>query len=156
MHYLLALSTLLTALGIDRLSKLWIQSTYALGSSAPLTPFLSLSYRKNTGVSFSLLSEFGAESPVAFALLIGSVIVGLLYIWHRFSSHTRLSDCAHGMLIGGAISNFIDRLMFGGVIDFIDLHYCSLQIPIFNCADVAIVCGFLLLMGEMYYESDQR
>lgn len=145
----------LLSLSFDRITKAIVTRSYISGQTSPLTDFFSITLSKNTGISFSLFSALGKESQFIVIAVVGLTVIGLFVMWHSFSSSTRLSGIAHGLVLGGALSNFIDRVRFGGVIDFIDLHYGQWHIPIFNIADACIVIGFIALMGELYYESDK-
>ncbi|QBQ48445.1 MULTISPECIES: signal peptidase II [Brevundimonas] len=115
-----------------------------LDAPIDLTPFLSLRLGFNPGVTFGLFAGSGAVgrwalSAVAF-LIIGAL---LAWIWRTRSAVTA---AAAGLIAGGAIGNLVDRLRFGAVTDFIDLHWGAAHWPTFNLADAAIVCGVALLL----------
>ena len=110
----------------------------------PVLPVLNLTMVWNPGVTFGLFAGSGAVgrwalSAVAF-LIIGAL---LAWIWRTRSAVTA---AAAGLIAGGAIGNLVDRLRFGAVTDFIDLHWGAAHWPTFNLADAAIVCGVALLL----------
>ena len=122
----------------DQLSKLWIRLNLLPGQSLPEEGTLRLTYVTNKGVAFGLPLEL----PLAFSILL---IVVILFLVYRYSN-TLLLVIASALLLGGTIGNLIDRLRFGGVIDFIDIHlFGDFHWPAFNLADSALVIGVILL-----------
>jgi signal peptidase II len=108
-----------------------------------LTPFFDLVSACNRGMSFGLFSRTG-PGVVGFTLVAALIVLGLVY-WLRRVSHPLLA-IAIGLVIGGAIGNVIDRLRFGGVVDFLDFHIGSLHYPAFNLADSAISIGVVAML----------
>ncbi len=143
-----------TALGtffFDRLSKLYATDVLAAGDVI-IFPGLKLSLILNTGISFSLFAS--PEGIISWQLTaVIAVIVALLIVAWRFYALTLTADIGFGLIIGGAIGNFVDRVYVGGVIDFIELYYRQWSWPTFNIADVAIVIGFLIVAIEALYET---
>lgn len=145
-----ALVSLLT-LVIDRISKLCALS-WLSHQDYHIFPGLTLSLTVNTGISFSL---FSTASPMVLTAIVALVISLLVIIW-RFTSQNNIADWGYGLIIGGAIGNFIDRLFVGGVVDFIDLFYGPWHWPTFNLADTAIAVGFAVLIWEALYAKASR
>jgi signal peptidase II len=117
-----------------------------------LTPNLNLRMVWNRGVSFGMFSadsESGRYSLIAFAL----VVVGLLLIW-LVRAKTRLLAWAIGLVVGGAIGNVIDRVFYGAVADFFDVHALGYHFYTFNLADTAISLGVVLLIFEALFASE--
>ena len=111
-----------------------------------LAPVLNLTMVWNRGVTFGLLTGLGAWGSwllVAVAL----AVVGALGMW-LCRAESRVVAIALGAIAGGAISNVIDRLRFGAVVDFIDAHIGGWHWYVFNVADAAIVCGVAALVIE--------
>ena len=110
------------ALVLDQASKLWLLFVFDLGRNGvvQVTPFLDLVLAWNVGISFGW---FQSESPVAQIILmvIKAVAVIVLAIWMA-RSRTLLATLALGLIIGGAIGNAIDRLVYGAVVDFALFH----------------------------------
>ena len=95
----------------------------------------------NRGMSFGMLAGGGALVPIALTSLAIAVSAWLFWMVPRLHRVQRL---AAACIAGGAIGNAIDRLRFGKVVDFIDLHYAGLHWPAFNLADAAITIGAVL------------
>lgn len=147
---------LLVAVGVvvlDQALKLWLLFIYDLELRTPvrLTPFLDLVVVWNTGISYGLFPQSGALGQWLLLGLKAAAAV-LLSAWLA-RAETRLTAVALGLIIGGAIGNAIDRLLFGAVFDFILLHITtssfSFRWYVFNLADVAIVAGVIGLIYEV-------
>ncbi len=133
---------------LDQLTKAWVVSVLPLRRRIDLTPFFSLTHVHNTGAAFSFLSDAGGWQRWFFLglALVASVVI---VVWLR-----RLPPGAHweaaglSLVLGGALGNFIDRLRYGYVIDFLDFHLGRWHWPAFNLADTAISLGVMLLLWE--------
>ena len=146
---LLGIVSALVVLGVDQLSKWWILEVIHLRrvGQIVLLPVLNLTLVWNRGVTFGLLNGFGAWG---YLLLSGVAlaIVFALGVWLR-RAESPVVAIALGAIAGGAISNnLIDRLRFGAVVDFIQLHIGAWSWYVFNLADAAIVCGVAVLVLE--------
>jgi signal peptidase II len=117
-----------------------------------VTPFLDLVFVLNTGVSYSLLDSTSFAWQVALATF--AVVVSLaLWVWLARAGTSRLMAVSLGLIIGGAIGNAVDRLLYGGVADFFSLHAYGFYWYVFNIADVAIVAGVLGLLYDSWAAS---
>jgi len=144
----------LTASGsflVDRLSKMYASTALAAGEIAVL-PGLRFNLMFNSGISFSLLSSPTGIISWKLTALIALIVAVLIIAWRYYAS-TPLADIGFGLIIGGAVGNFVDRVCFGGVIDFIEFYYRAWSWPTFNLADVAIVMGFLFIIREAFNEA---
>lgn len=142
----------LIAFAADRLSKMW--AVRALSEQGmQLFPGFSFDLSFNTGISFSLFSSSTGSSHWALTLLVACIVAALVIIWRFASTHTTLSHLAYGMIIGGAVGNFYDRIHFRGVIDFIHWSVGSFHWPTFNLADSFIVLGFGFLLIEAWHDT---
>jgi signal peptidase II len=132
---------------IDRLTKWWAVSFLCQKPLAIWGNAISCLITYNKGVSWSLLAFDGATSFWIIGFLVCGVI--FLLVWHIYVQY-RQEHAIYGelLVLGGALSNFYDRFLYGGVVDFILLQYGNWSFPVFNCADIAIVCGVLLMMYE--------
>ena len=119
----------------------------------PLFPMFNLTLSYNSGAAFSFLSEAGGWQRwffTVFALVISVVLV----IWiKRLKNNELWSAVALSLILGGAIGNVIDRVMFGYVIDFLDVYYQQWHWPIFNIADSAISVGVAVLLFDGLFGS---
>ena len=128
---------------LDQLSKAWILYGLHLREVGriEISPIFDLSYVLNTGVSFGLFS--GGEARWLLTLF-SIAVAAVLALWVR-QADRRLFAAAVALIIGGALGNVIDRIRFGGVVDFLD--FSGLMFPwVFNIADSAISIGVVLLL----------
>lgn len=130
---------------IDQASK-QLALTYLSVSPVALAPFFELTLAYNTGAAFSLLSDAGGWQNGFFIVVSAIASVALLAMLRRATSQERQMEIALWLILGGALGNLANRLMYGHVIDFLHLYYASWHWPIFNLADVAISTGALLLV----------
>ncbi len=143
----LALAAL--AFGIDQTHKWWMLNVFGIAERppVPVTSFFELVMVWNKGVSYGLLTTHTQELLIGLSL----VITGLLWIW-ACRMHHALGAAAVALIIGGALSNALDRAVHGAVADFFHFHYGSFSWYVFNIADVAIVAGVLLLLYESVFD----
>jgi len=104
-------------------------------------PFLNFRYGENRGINFGLLA--GNSDLARWALIVFSVIVaGGVYYWIRKANKNMAMQVSAGFLIGGALGNVADRLLYGYVLDFLNMSCCGIDNPfVFNIADVFIFAG---------------
>lgn len=113
-----------------------------------ISHFFFLTYVKNTGVAFSMLS-----GNLTFILMMSVLVVGVLVYFAKNRESGQLENLCYSMILGGALGNFLDRIFYGYVIDFLDFTLFGFKMAIFNVADVLIVCGvFLLIVLELLKE----
>ncbi len=129
----------------DQLSKLSIMHAYAYGESHKLTSFFNLVLVYNPGAAFSFLAKAGGWQRWAFIALGIAAALFITYLLKRHSGQ-KLFCTALSLILGGALGNVVDRLLYGHVIDFLDFHFRGWHWPAFNVADSAITCGAILLI----------
>jgi signal peptidase II len=113
-------------------------------AQSQILPFFNLVMIWNKGVSFGLFNEHSDYGPM---LLTGvSLVITLVFLIVLFRSAVSLHSLGYALIIGGALGNVIDRLRFGAVIDFIDIHAGGYHWPAFNIADSCICVGVVLLV----------
>lgn len=147
----------LTALVIviaDRVSKMLVLERLQVGAWVPVAPGISLTHVHNRGIAFSLFSEGGALSRIALHGVILTAVVLIAWMVFRHGSRQLTAGLAFGLILGGAIGNLIDRVLYGWVIDFIHLWIRlgdrTWSWPDFNIADSAITVGAaLLILSEL-------
>ena len=130
---------------LDQLSKLWIRAN--LPRIELLPGFLDLIYVENYGSAFGL---FANQTFLLITISLVCLLIILLFLRY-LAPATTFSLIAIALILGGAIGNLIDRLRFGYVTDFIDIHLQSLyHWPAFNVADAAITVGIITLLFSFY------
>lgn len=135
----------------DIITKLYVATSEVFHTGVAVGPFLDIKYTLNRGISFSLLSAMGNRSW--WMLLIPIVLVlSILSGYALYRLHQGKTAWAEMWIIGGGSANLIDRIIHGGVIDFIDIHVGSWYWPTFNIADICIVLGAILIAGRMLVE----
>ncbi|RLA36241.1 MAG: signal peptidase II [Gammaproteobacteria bacterium] len=138
----------LLVLALDQATKLWAASALDYGMPVALLPFFNLTLVHNPGAAFSFLADAGGWQRLFFIGL--STVVSLVlaaWIW-RLPRTARLLGIALVLVLSGALGNLVDRVAYGYVIDFIDLHAGGWHWPAFNIADSAITCGVILLLAD--------
>lgn len=131
---------------LDQLTKWWILGLMDPPRQIELTPFFNLVLAWNRGVSFSLFHSGAAYAPYILSAVALAVVIALA--WWVGRQERILPVLAIGLVIGGAIGNVIDRLRFGAVVDFLDLHAGNWHWPAFNLADSAITVGVIGLVVD--------
>ncbi len=123
-----------------------------------LMPLLDLVRYHNTGAAFSLFADASGWQHWLFTTIAFAVSGGI--IWYQWSLPVRgCRTLAAGLalVLGGAIGNVIDRLMFGYVVDFILIYYQEWSWPAFNVADSAITVGVtLIIIDSLFFERKRR
>ena len=143
----LAIATI--TLLLDQLSKWTALSNLQIGLPEPVLPFMNWLLLFNPGAAFSFLAQGGGWQRWFFTIL---GLLACIYIFWllRKNQNDKLLCVALSLILGGALGNVLDRLMFGAVVDFIDLHYGNWHWPAFNIADSAICIGAaLIIWGEL-------
>ena len=130
-------------LGIDIVSKLIVSNLMNVNDSIMIIKdFFYITYVRNTGAAWSI---FAGET---LGLVIVSLIIISLIIYYILINKpkTRIEKLGYSMILGGAIGNLIDRIIYGYVIDFFDFYIFGYDYPIFNLADSFILVGVVLLV----------
>ncbi len=141
---------------VDQLSKylvIHVMELWRIRSVDILPPVLNFRYGENRGINFGL---FGDGSEASRWVLIGLAILicaGVL-IWARRTTLPRMAQAGAGLLVGGALANVLDRLLYGYVLDFLNMSCCGFNNPfVFNLADVFIFAGAIALV---FFAPDHR
>lgn len=153
------LPTFLITLVIDQLTKTWIVDRFAYGERLiVIEGFFNLTHVRNPGGAFSFLATMPEQLRQVFFLGTGCLAIGLLaiFLW-KLEPGQWLSATAIGAVLGGAIGNLTDRVLYGEVIDFLDFRLIGGYVwPTFNMADCWIVVGVGVLMVEMFFEEEPK
>lgn len=141
-----------TMVVLDQLVKIYIHSSFSLGESVPvIQDIFHITYVRNTGAAFGIFRESSQFFRDAFFLSMPPIAMVIILMMLKGVPNTdRWQVFSLSLIFGGAIGNYIDRLRFGYVIDFLDFHYKEVwSYPAFNVADSAIVSGVCLLLVIM-------
>jgi signal peptidase II len=126
-----------------------------LGDQLTLLPIFNLTYTENNGISLGLLN---ATNPVGRWLLVAltsGIAIGVA--WWIGKEKNRADRAALGMVLGGALGNILDRVRFGYVIDFADLHFGDFRpFLVFNVGDAAISIGVVILLLRAFLTRKER
>lgn len=131
----------------DQAAKYAVLQHFAVNEGLALTPFFNLVLVYNRGAAFSLLATAGGWQREFFIGIALAASAWVIYLLRRHSAQARFS-AALALILGGALGNVIDRLLYGAVVDFLDFHAFGYHWPAFNVADSAITCGAVLLVWD--------
>ena len=149
LSWLLSLSAVVFLL--DRIAKTWVVAHLRVGEAIPITSrVLRITRCANYGGNFGIFAGAAQESQLAHWALTGInglIPLVLLFVMARYSSRfTKCSLIGLAMAVGGTLSNLCDRIVYGSVVDFIEVRILSYHWPEFNLADIGYVTGFSLLL----------
>lgn len=139
---------------LDQITKVLIVVNYRLGDSTYVTSFFNVVRAHNTGAAFSFLANAGGWQRWFFT---GIGVAAAIFITYMLRAHAgqKLFSFALACILGGAIGNVIDRVLYGYVVDFMDFHWSFLapmfhggHFPAFNVADSAISIGAVCLIWD--------
>lgn len=134
---------------IDQLTKLLILANYQLGESTFVLEFFNIVRAHNTGAAFSFLAQAGGWQRWFFT---GLGMAAAVFITWQLRAHPgqKLFCFALSSILGGAIGNVIDRVLYGYVVDFLDVHWAGWHFPAFNVADSAITIGAICMVLDEF------
>src|SRR3989344_6638527 len=142
--YVILLSLAGLIIALDQITKLYIAHHFDLYESTRVIPnFFNITYIRNTGAAFGLLAKAPESFRIPFFIIVPLVALTIIILIFKKTRETELLMIASlSLILGGAIGNFIDRLRFNYVIDFLDFHWFQkYHWPAFNIADTTIVAG---------------
>lgn len=138
---------------IDQIVKLVVKNTMDLYQIIIVIPnFFNFTYIKNTGAAFSFMKD-----KLSLLIIIGAICLGsLIYYIHKENNFNSLTIISIGIILGGVIGNFIDRIFCHGVIDYLSFKIFGYNFPIFNIADIGITVGIILFIIEVLFVEKGR
>ncbi|MEN9840789.1 MAG: signal peptidase [Verrucomicrobiota bacterium] len=148
----------LSVFALDQLTKAWIVARIPFaeapdtwppaGAISVINGFFHLVHVGNTGAAWSLFE--GNSAPLA---LLAGITLGAIFYWrHYLGLKEPRVQLAFGLLCGGIVGNFVDRLRYNHVVDFLDFHFGSYVYPTFNIADAGICVGVVLYLYHSFRE----
>ena len=155
-RYRLLLIVSAVILVLDQLTKLYIDGCFALYESVPVFEnFFHITYVRNKGAAFGIFADSAVRIP--FFITVSTVAaIGILWYFRRLQEGQRLLRYALALVFSGAVGNLIDRIRFGEVIDFLDVHWYQYHWPAFNVADSAITVGVGLMLLDLWFEERRQ
>ena len=133
------------------ISKVMLNNNF---SDIKLLSLLNIVFVRNTGISFGMLSDGGLLGRYFFSIF--SIVVGIFLVGLAIFSEKRFLSISLSLVAAGAFGNAIDRIYFGGVIDFIDFFIYNYHWPAFNFADIFITLGVvILLIDNIFYKKNE-
>ena len=145
--YLIAITTLV--LIFDQLTKIYVHTHFSLGESYTIiNGYFDFTYVRNYGAAWGIFSESNEVFRKIFFLSIPPIAVGfIIYLLRSVENSDKFQITALSLIASGALGNYIDRIRFSYVIDFIDVHIKRIySYPVFNIADCAIVIGVMMML----------
>jgi len=142
---------------LDQITKVWVDNSLKLYDQIPVMPSFNITLAYNEGAAFSFLSDAGGWQRWFFIGI--SVIVSVcLIVWlYRMTREEKWLSISIALILGGAIgNNLIDRVIYGHVVDFIQVFYKDWYFPSFNVADAAITVGTVLLLILTFFEKNDE
>lgn len=154
--YLISICTFI--LIADQVTKIYVHSNFSLHESIPVVEgFFNLTYVRNPGAAFGMLRDAPDVFRRAFFLSITPVaLFVLLYFLVTVRKEDNIQIGAIALIFAGAIGNYIDRVRFQYVIDFLDFYIGRAHYPAFNVADISIVCGVFLWFYCIFKEDMEK
>ena len=146
-NYLYCLIVILLIFFLDRYTKLLILDSFS-ENTYYLNDYINLDLIWNIGIGFGFLSTDSYLAYNLITLLIGLVILSLFYF---LVLSEIIDNLIYSVIIGGALGNFYDRLVYNAVPDFIDLHYKNFHWFTFNVADIFITIGILIFILRSFF-----
>lgn len=147
LHWLLLISAAIIFL--DRLTKTLVSARIPIGGAIPVIPhFLRISHWTNEGAAFSIFADSTSPNTVRWGLISFSILAALVVLVAlvRIGNRITLASVALALVFAGALGNVHDRIVYGSVVDFIEVNIFGYHWPDFNVADSAIVSGACLLL----------
>jgi signal peptidase II len=146
---------------LDRITKVWIENNFSVYDSHNVIPgFFDIVHAKNRGAAFGMFAE--GDSQLRTVLLVGVSVAVLLFISYTLLrpgragiAPTRPTIYGLSLIMGGALGNIYDRVMYGMVTDFLEFYLGAYRFAAFNVADSAITVGAGLLILDMWRSRNQ-
>lgn len=142
-----AIVTVGAMVALDQAIKITVERVMDYQERIALLPFFDLFLTYNPGIAFSMLSDWGPGPLIALSLAVSAFVT---WLWASSPPERVISHFGFALIIGGAIGNLIDRVLYGHVIDYFLFHTPGWSFAIFNLADAAITVGAgLVILDEL-------
>lgn len=148
-NYLLVLFIII----VDQWTKWLVVTKMDVRESIPvINNFFYITSHRNRGAAWGILQG----QMIFFYLITIIVVIGLVYLLHKYAKESTFMAVALSLFLGGAIGNFIDRLFRQEVVDFLDVYIFTYDYPIFNIADSALVIGAIMTIIAMIIDEKRK
>lgn len=149
LYYIIAV----IVVAIDQITKWLVVNKMELYEQIPIIEnFFSLTSHRNSGAAWGIL-----EGQMIFFYIITTVVlIGIIYYMEKYARDNKFLAISLSLILGGAIGNFIDRLLHQEVVDFLDVMIFKYDYPIFNIADSALVVGVILVFIATLIEEKKK
>ena len=155
MSHLLRFGIVIVIVVLDQITKIWADRALDMYQQVYVNPFFNITKAYNYGAAFSFLDTPGGWQRWLFTG-ISLVVSIVLCVWlYRMSRAEKWLSLSISLILGGAVGNLIDRMYFGYVVDFIQVHWNDSYFPSFNIADAAITCGTVVLLILTFFEKKE-
>ena len=152
-NYFICVFIVICAFFLDRLSKVKIIENQLNNNSIYINDFINFDSTWNNGIGFGLFSSSSSLYYNLMTMFIACVIIFIVYL---IIKSNLIDKILFSIVLGGAIGNFYDRLIYFAVPDFIDIHYERFHWFTFNIADILISMGIILLiLNDMFFKNDK-
>jgi signal peptidase II len=145
---MILLGIAMLVLALDQTTKFAVLHELRLNESVPLFPdMVFLTYRQNPGTAFGFMSDMDPVVRIPFFVAITLAAFAIVYTYQHFlPPEKQWPRIGLGLVLGGALGNLLDRLLYGRVIDFIDLRWEDFRWYVFNIADSCVLLGLMILL----------
>uniref|UniRef100_UPI004057931C signal peptidase II n=1 Tax=Candidatus Electrothrix sp. TaxID=2170559 RepID=UPI004057931C len=142
----------------DQLTKLWVLDNFALYDSRVIIPgFFNLTFLRNSGAAFGMLSGMPLLWRQIFFITIAVVaLVALVLMQRRMGKENSWYTVCFALIGGGAVGNVVDRVLYGSVVDFLDVYIGKYHWPAFNVADSGITVGVTIFLLLQIFEKEEE
>ena len=135
---------------LDQLTKYIVTHSLKVNQSVAISSFFNITYIQNRGILFGMMNNSSFSPFLVIAANIIAIII--LILWSLRPDNNFWIKEGITLIVSGAVGNLIDRLLYGGVIDFLDFHIGQYHWPAFNVADISITVGTALLGIGLFKE----
>lgn len=140
-------------IALDQFTKWLIVENMEIRESIPLIEnILYLTSHRNAGAAFGILQ---GQMWLFYIATVG-VVAAIIYMIQTQLNGSRWYGTALALVLGGAVGNFIDRVLEGAVVDFVDIYIFNYNYPIFNVADMALVAGVIMVILHVFLEEKRQ
>ena len=156
MPHFLRYSIVIVIIVLDQITKIWADRALEMYQQVYVYSWFNITKAYNYGAAFSFLDTPGGWQRWFFTG-ISLVVSIVLSVWlYRMTQREKWLSLSIAFILGGAVGNLVDRMYYGYVVDFIQVHWNDSYFPSFNIADAAISCGTALLLFLTFFEKDEK